>query len=960
MTDVDIDGQPWRRLHTLVFFDRWVAARTWPLPWTADEASGTVNVVERAISALLTNPATRQGLAGFFTLDPAHPPRDLVGRGANPDVLRPGEAGLTLVIDHAAGRNRLTVEWPGALRPWLERLRERLPGQVSGQDLQLGTIRLDPRSGRGSVSVGWQALPAGIALVADIVLDASEVEVLAPWTLDWHWIKLTIHLFPEVRGERLLWRTDANLTLEPGGPIEAEIAAGVRAAILEGLEAWGPLLAGALMSLPLRPVAESEAFAAIETESVVDLGWRLAEGMYPVPSLPGDLASALIEAALLPTNPARVITARIYDGELQIGVFTARLADHFVRHSARPRILGRREAPTVRFEVEPIRTDAGGLVDWTSAAYGHWAPTAATDDGNRALGRCVVLREQVRLTLDHLTVPERAPMPPVGAWTVEWRARVRHGRLDENRWVTVGSWTTAATVDGRTVTVGPPGVRWAWSEVRGDLSVVGTLRANDAPVCWFDVGTRMLDHGPQGTGDVGSPLGVLPDRAGASPPSGLEREHRAAVVVRAEQQTSLQRSMLEWLTLRVAHVHLTRPGPLNAVGPFAVLFVELRVGGVAAARRRLSAEEGGDVRGLLVTRLGGPTTDVYVRPTIPDAALDVAVVLLGADGDTVTEMASASFTLRRDDPQAPDLRWGVHPGLGLGPVFVRSGEFQVRVDVTDRHFSPDDVAHEDQVREVEVFLQDIDVLGPTEPFGFNLADMHFEATFAATLGNATLAEAGPIEIGGLKTPTGHATEAAPVVLPHPILAVKGADRGVRLPIPPGAELRVLVTGAERAWWLPTQELGTAASTRTYALDEPIDGVAALDPTKEGWAPSAASVPGKYFRFRACAVASPPPEPLFRVDGVPLFGPPPELLLPAGASLDFTYACVPWASALVLERRPQGGDASTWVDLADPTLVVGETAQAALVVPPSGRWRYRLRADSAAGASHSPLLHIRAG
>jgi hypothetical protein len=337
--------------------------------------------------------------------------------------------------------------------------------------------------------------------------------------------------------------------------------------------------------------------------------------------------------------------------------------------------------------------------------------------------------------------------------------------------------------------------------------------------------------------------------------------------------------------------------------------------------------------------------------------LNIAVALLGinAEGTEIT-LTQAAVPLLREDPANPALRWGVHPDLGRGPVFVRSGDFQIRLDVTDRHYDPADVPDEDVVRLVRLFIQQIDVLEPTEFLGANLGEMYFNVTLASRLGNATLAEVGPVELGPFTLGTNTASPSSPVMIPYPLIAVYGGADGARLPLPEGAQLRVFVEGEERAWWLPDVSLGRTTSSRTYQLDEPIDAVPPMNPLKESWPASSPSVPNGFFCFAVSAVGPPPPPPRFDPDGVPTFGDPPELRLPPGATLDFGYGCVPWAASLVLQRRPRGEE--DWVTLPTPALTVGVAGTASFMIPDAGRWHYRLLAENAAGERASRRISIR--
>jgi hypothetical protein len=765
-----------------------------------------------------------------------------------------------------------------------------------------------------------------------------------------------------VVNERLLWRHSVRVLLQPGGPLEKEITTRVQAGISDLLDAWAPVLMGALMALPLRPVADGPAFTALAAESVEQLAARMVNNHYPPWSATDAayLAQTLEDAALLPTNPCRVVAVTLSDG-LTVDVFEARLADHYVRHVAEPRLNEDTTGRGATFDVEPIPDDTGQVRPMGTVEYGHWTPTPDGSD-EKPLGRCVVLREQYRVTLDHLVIPKRslARMPlGLSAWSVTWRVRVRHGRLGGGRWTTVARRTTTPLVDGRLVTLQPPAVVTSWLEVGGDVCVTGELRAGTTPICWFDVATALSHHGPLALSQA-VPVGLLDDRPDAGPPGGLDDADRAGALVRVEQQSSLRASMLDWVGVSVRSVRLPRPvKAMQPVGPTVPLYVLLTAAGRVVARERLTPTQCADVRGGIPVELTLPEADLYVRPSLPDPAVDLGVVLTGSDGVTDVPLADAAVTVRRDDPAHPRLRWGVPPGVAQATLPATSTMLEARLRLTHRHHDPDALPVEERVREIAVHLHDVSVVRPTEPTAANLAGLHLVAELVTRLDGVELSRQGPLDVGPFSTPTSQATEDDPVVIGWASLTGIGGAEPFLLAVPDGTEITLTVTGSERAAWLPQQHLGTSTITWTVHDTDPIDADPPMLPTKQAWQQSGLSDPGGYFRFRVCAVGPKPPPPRFDPHDVPeaLEPDPMRTTRTGGSVLSFTYASPTWAGELVMHRRDDLVQDSEWQPLPTPALTGGVAATADRTLPTSGRWRYRLRATNAAGSRESPTIVV---
>ena len=761
-----VDGYPLRVVLDLLVLDRWRTARVAPVSWRPSWS--TVNVVERALASLLANPATASVAGPVLQVDSVTDPANLIGSGEDPDVLRSGPP-LEVTLVSAGAQIRLAVSYPGLVGLLLDRERENMDfGGLRGLGVTLAPTPLRPAEGRGSIGLRWVARRDRPVLQFSLEFDATgQVELTSPTVIDWKRMGLLVELAPTVVNERLLWRHSVRVLLQPGGALEKEIATRVQAGISDLLDAWTPVLMGALMALPLRPVADGPGFTALAAESVERLAARMVSNHYPPWSATDAayLAQTLEDAALLPTNPCRVVAVTLADG-LTVDVFEARLADHYVRHVAEARLLEDTTGRGASFDVEPIPDDTGQVRPMGTAEYGHWTPTPDGSD-EAPLGGCVVLREQYRVTLDHLVIPKRslARMPlGLSAWSVTWRVRVRHQRLGGGRWTTVARRTTTPLVDGRLVTLQPPAVVTAWLEVGGDVCVTGELRAGTTPICWFDVATALSHHGPLNLSQA-VPVGLLDDRADASPPSGLDEADRAGALVRVEQQSSLRASMLDWVGVSVRSVRLPRPvKAMQPVGPTVPLYVVLTVGGRVVARERLTPTQCADVRGGLPVELTLPEADLYVRPSLPDPAVDLGVVLTGSDGVTDVPLADAAVTVRRDDPEHPRLRWGVPPGVAQATLLATSTMLEARLRLTHRHHDPDALPVQARVREIAVHLHDVSIVRPTEPTAANLAGLHLVAELVTRFDGVELSRQGPIDVGPFSTPTSQATEDDPVVI----------------------------------------------------------------------------------------------------------------------------------------------------------------------------------------------------
>jgi hypothetical protein len=956
-----VDSHPLRFVRDLLVLDRLRAARAAPDPWRPSWRQ--VNVIERSWAALATNPATAASAGPMLQVAPITDPARLIGSGADPDLLRSGSP-LTVVLDSTGSRIRLAVDFPGIAslvpgQPAQDDFLFRLPGLA----LRLSDTPLRPAEGRGVVALRWVARRGRPALRCEVEFDAAgQVEVTSPTMIDWKRMGLAIEFVPVVVHERLLWEHSVQVLLQPQGSLEQEIAARVRAAIGELLDAWTPVLLGGLTALPLRPVADGPAFTALATESLAQLGARLVSNHHrPASATDGAyLARTLLDAALLPSNPCRALAVVVSDG-LEVDLFEARLADHCVRHVAEPELSEGLTGRGAVFDVEPIRDDAGADRPMESLEYGHWAPTSDGSDAT-PMGGCVVLRERYRVTVDHLVIPERslARMPlGVSVWSVLWRVRVRHRRLGAGRWTTVARRTSTPLVDGRLVSLQPPAAVTAWLEVGGDVQVAGELRAGANRICWFDVATALSHHGPVNLSAV-LPVGLLADRPGAGPPADLDAADRASALVRVEQQSSLRATMLDWVGVAVRGLRLLRPvEAVQPVGPTVPLYAVLTVGGRAVGRERLTPEQCADVRGGLPVDLTLPAADLYPRPSLVDPAVELGVLLTGSDGVTDIPLAAAARTVRRDDPAHPHLRWGVPPGvqeathLAVGPLL------EAPLRLTHRHHDPDHLPVQERVREVEVHLHDVTIVRPTEPTAANLAGLHLVLEMVARFDGVELSRHGPTEIGPFSVPTSEATPADPVVLEWAARAGVPMSQPFRAAVPDGAQITFTVTGSERAAWLPDQPLGTSEITWTVHDTDAVDGDPPMLPNKQVWQVSGLSEPGGYFRFRVSAVGPRPPQPRFDPHGVPqgLQSDPLRTTRAGGSVLAFTYASAPWSADLVVQRRNDLVEDSPWHEVQGLDLTVGTVGTAELTLPAAGRWRYRLEAANAAGSRGSVHLVV---
>jgi hypothetical protein len=957
-----VDGSPLRVVGDLLVLDRWRAARAAPQRWRPQWNS--VNAIERAVASLMANPATAPVFGSVLQVESVADPANLIGSGGDPDVLRSGSP-LEVSLGSEDAQIRLEVSFPGLVALLLDERRDDYGfGGLGGLDVTLAATPLRPAEGRGSIGLRWVARRDRPVLQLSLEFDATgQVELTSPAVIDWKRMGLRVELVPTVVDERLLWQHSVRVLLQPGGPLEEEITTRVGAGISDLLDAWAPVLMGALMALPLRPVADGPALAALAVESVEQLAARLVSNHYPPGSATDAayLAETLEHAALLPTNPFRAVALSLSDG-LVTDVFGARLADHYVRHVAEPRLVEERAGLGARFEVEPIPDDSGGMRPMGTEEYGGWAPTPDGSDVTPR-GACVVLRERYRVTLDHLVIPQRslARMPlGLSTWSVTWRVSVRHRRLAGGSWTTLARRTTTLVlVDGRLVTLQPPAVVTAWLEVGGDVRVTGELRAGTTSICWFDVATALSHHGPLNLSQA-VPVGLLDERPGASPPSGLDGADRASALVRVEQQSSLRASMLDWVGVSVRGVRLLRPvEAVQPVGPTVPLYVVLTVGGRVVARERLTPTQCADVRGGLPVDLTLPSADLYLRPSLPDPAVDLRVSLTGSDGVTDVPLAAADLSVRRDDPAHPRLRWGVPPGVAHATLLAASPMVEARLRLTHRHHDPDALPVEALVRVIDVHLHDVAIVRPTEPTAANLASLHLVAELVTRLDGVELSRHGPTELGPFTTETSSATADDPVVIPWVSLTGVGGAEPCRVAVPDGTEITVTVRGSERAAWLPEQHLGTSTITWTVHDTDPVDDDPPMQPTKQVWQQSGLSDPGGYFRFRVSAVGPPPPRPRFDPHDVAeaLGSGPMGTTRTGGSVLSFTYASPPWAGELVVERRYDMVQDSPWQALPTPSLTVGVTATAALTLPTSGRWCYRLRSSNAAGSTASGTLVV---
>ena len=933
----------------LLVRDLWRASRSWNGPMATHGATpagpATRNPIENLVVALSQNPIVPVDQDDIFTLREDRDPWELIGAAGDRDILRSGEP-PELVIGTDEGKIKLT--YPGFVTelgdlPEIER--DLPPLSLPGMLLRAKNIRL--RWGengahawaRNTVYLGRPAIEVALQFEAQdpeiVGAFAGSSDNADDFELDWVSVGLRVYLLPRVEAERLLWNCAVSLRLVPPADLNAAVRSAVETRLQAELQAWIPLITGVLTSLPLRPVLDNDFFRRLSTFAIGQLQTLLLTQMYDEPE-----RQMLIESCLLPTQPARMFQATLPqlldffrgEGVARDFLFPARLTDHYCRHVAPPQLHFDQERPAaMRFQVEPIDGQA-----WHEAAYGQWFVQEAATDPAIEPGR-VVLREQYLVTIDHLRLPGRAiPLVPTGPLQVRWDVRAHHERLGAaNAWGRVGSGSAAVTQVNGVLPLGADGAASYWLDHAGDVEVAGVVSDGANDLAWFSNRLRLGRYVP------GSLTVSLPEFDGSVAIPVWPPESTAHALVRLEQQTSLPTYALDWLLLKLVDLRLGPTGirrirEVVGVPPFvAPLFAAIWVEDQQVALAHLDQDDVAALQDGSLVRFprGHDEHNLYNQlvPALMDFMRFRVALATHAIGQGLEEVIAAEIEIARSRPEAPDLVWGIHPGLGRAGFDMGDHEqFAVQFDLYNEHFRSEEVKAADAPKPYKVRFETIDVCEPTEPFGANLAQLSFDARYTPMFDGRPAGRWRSRSFGPFNQPT-------PVLLPV------GADSSKQVKVPVGGRLAITLVGRETAFLLPPQDLGQARLDFDVPAGDDIDGLS-------GW-----SQGNEVFRFRVRLEtdAEPPPPDIIPKDAMVL--PPPfELRVEApDHTWTFRYGTAKWTDDLKLEARAEDEwEAVTILDPEGHTVTVDPGTASPVI--------YRLVATNSVGTSKSRRVRVTYG